>query len=585
MHEGEHSTPVITPTSIEQSSAMSVLAASSSASSASTLEARRGRPRGRRHSEASKKKIGLANRGNVPWNKGRPHSEATKRKIAENTRRAMLCPELRQVLKKRAIGRKHSEETKLKIARTARLARSGAHSSAPSRGATSPSACTVMTDGSDLAENDGAIGREKPRELQQQLAADSVLSPSQVSSEHQAESPIKQQPVVLKAEQEEPVRRKQQRKRRSNANQSDATACAGKAKRDVAKPSVSSNSKYEDTPWLQNGEKTMFNTTVASQSFLPTLHPVPLAYVDHAGNPFPTGAMVFMWLPPQASSESYATNEPSMEVKAEPTPADVEDEHLEQYDNTSGPAFQLPFSVMGEDVDMSSFFGSADIADVEMDSITPMASDSYKPDSMSGESLISMPEIHSDKNADDELASDLQTLNAYYDNEEGAIQSNIASRSPSLCSLREDFQGELDIGSSTRKNDKCHTPLENSARSNEPCIMEFLDELGNLPLAEKVDDALTYMQLNKEPSAMEPSTPAVYDQIAERVDTSNVASKPSTAASTPSEPPTSTPKTMQASASSLTTSFETTRDNKGINQQRGEEIEPLKSHLLALLDF
>lgn len=86
---------------------------------------KRGRPRGHRHSVESRRKIGLANRGNVPWNKGRPHSEETKRKIAENTRRAMLRPELRQILKQRAIGRRHSEETKLKIRHTARLVRGG----------------------------------------------------------------------------------------------------------------------------------------------------------------------------------------------------------------------------------------------------------------------------------------------------------------------------------------------------------------------------------------------------------------------------------------------------------------------------
>lgn len=85
--------------------------------------ARKGRPRGHRHSEESRRKIGLANRGNIPWNKGRPHSEETKRKIAESTRRAMLRPELRQLLKLRARNRRHSEQTKLKIRRSSRLSR------------------------------------------------------------------------------------------------------------------------------------------------------------------------------------------------------------------------------------------------------------------------------------------------------------------------------------------------------------------------------------------------------------------------------------------------------------------------------
>lgn len=59
----------------------------------------------------------------MPWNKGLKHSEETKRKISEATRRAMLKPQMRQMLKERAKGRKHSEATKLKIRETARAAR------------------------------------------------------------------------------------------------------------------------------------------------------------------------------------------------------------------------------------------------------------------------------------------------------------------------------------------------------------------------------------------------------------------------------------------------------------------------------
>lgn len=82
---------------------------------------------GHKHTAESKRKISAANRGNVPWNKGRKHSEETKRKISEGTRRAMLQPAMRRLLKERAKGRKHSEATKLKIRETARASR-GANS-------------------------------------------------------------------------------------------------------------------------------------------------------------------------------------------------------------------------------------------------------------------------------------------------------------------------------------------------------------------------------------------------------------------------------------------------------------------------
>lgn len=44
---------------------------------------------GRKHTEASKAKIALANKGKKPWNVGKKHSEETKARIAERTRVAM----------------------------------------------------------------------------------------------------------------------------------------------------------------------------------------------------------------------------------------------------------------------------------------------------------------------------------------------------------------------------------------------------------------------------------------------------------------------------------------------------------------
>lgn len=117
-HSPSQSSSASTPTPASASVSASVKAAHPP-----SPKAIKGKARGHPHTDESRRKIGLANRGNVPWNKGRPHSEETKRKIAENTRRAMLRPELREVLKQRALGRRHSEQTKLKIRHSARLLR------------------------------------------------------------------------------------------------------------------------------------------------------------------------------------------------------------------------------------------------------------------------------------------------------------------------------------------------------------------------------------------------------------------------------------------------------------------------------
>ena len=44
----------------------------------------------RPHTEESKLKISLANKGRTPWNAGKKHSEETKSRIAEATRRAAV---------------------------------------------------------------------------------------------------------------------------------------------------------------------------------------------------------------------------------------------------------------------------------------------------------------------------------------------------------------------------------------------------------------------------------------------------------------------------------------------------------------
>lgn len=71
---------------------------------------------GQPHTEESKRKISQANKGKVPWNKGRKHSPETRRKIAEATKLAMSRKSTRRLLSQNARGRKHSAATKAKIA-------------------------------------------------------------------------------------------------------------------------------------------------------------------------------------------------------------------------------------------------------------------------------------------------------------------------------------------------------------------------------------------------------------------------------------------------------------------------------------
>ncbi|KAJ7948728.1 Nuclease associated modular domain [Quillaja saponaria] len=60
-----------------------------------------------------RKKIGLANKGRVPWNKGRKHSAAARERIKQRTIEALRDPKVRKKMTEHP--RPHSEQIKLKI--------------------------------------------------------------------------------------------------------------------------------------------------------------------------------------------------------------------------------------------------------------------------------------------------------------------------------------------------------------------------------------------------------------------------------------------------------------------------------------
>lgn len=60
-----------------------------------------------------RRRIGLANKGKVPWNKGRGHSEEARERIRQRTREALNDPKVRKKMAERP--RSHSNRTKAKI--------------------------------------------------------------------------------------------------------------------------------------------------------------------------------------------------------------------------------------------------------------------------------------------------------------------------------------------------------------------------------------------------------------------------------------------------------------------------------------
>ncbi|XP_010462204.1 PREDICTED: histone-lysine N-methyltransferase, H3 lysine-79 specific [Camelina sativa] len=63
--------------------------------------------------EERRRKIGLANKGKVPWNKGRKHTEDTRRRIKQRTIEALRNPKVRKKMSDHQ--QPHSDETKEKI--------------------------------------------------------------------------------------------------------------------------------------------------------------------------------------------------------------------------------------------------------------------------------------------------------------------------------------------------------------------------------------------------------------------------------------------------------------------------------------
>ncbi|XP_010535051.1 PREDICTED: uncharacterized protein LOC104810445 [Tarenaya hassleriana] len=74
---------------------------------------RRGAMEQRRKEEERRRKIGIANKGKVPWNKGKQHTEETRVRIKQRTIEALRNPEVRRKMSEHP--QPHSDETKEKI--------------------------------------------------------------------------------------------------------------------------------------------------------------------------------------------------------------------------------------------------------------------------------------------------------------------------------------------------------------------------------------------------------------------------------------------------------------------------------------
>ncbi|KAE8733639.1 Cobalt ion binding [Hibiscus syriacus] len=70
--------------------------------------------------EQRRRKIGLANKGRVPWNKGRKHSAETRLRIKQRTIEALTDPKVRKKMSEHP--RTHSEESKARIGSSVRRA-------------------------------------------------------------------------------------------------------------------------------------------------------------------------------------------------------------------------------------------------------------------------------------------------------------------------------------------------------------------------------------------------------------------------------------------------------------------------------
>ncbi|XVE50120.1 hypothetical protein DITRI_Ditri01bG0136300 [Diplodiscus trichospermus] len=70
--------------------------------------------------EQRRRKIGLANKGRVPWNKGRKHSEETRLRIKQRTIEALKNPKVRKKMAEHP--RTHSDQSKARIGSSVRRA-------------------------------------------------------------------------------------------------------------------------------------------------------------------------------------------------------------------------------------------------------------------------------------------------------------------------------------------------------------------------------------------------------------------------------------------------------------------------------